>query len=346
MVEIKNKIIFLSYLQSDYSRSGVYYFGMNDGVSSFIQIRTGLFSSIRDLNSIRAKNSLSNTSLVVMSPSHKLTAIATLVLRKRIILDAGWALSEASWDRRRSKNRVPKRIKNYLIDFISFQFASRVLLESPQEVEYISRVFLIGKRKLISVYTGFNEHNYKNIAFNKNQRTSRNLQVLFRGKLNDEAGIENILQAAAMVESEPIEFIIATNKSLTQYSIAGNTKIFTNFLSYSEIGNLYLRSDVCLGQFSDLDRLTRTIPHKAFESLYFSKCYLTPATKSLQALCDSDEQMLYTTAISPQAIAEKLVFLEKNRQKVLEYGINGNSLYKRLLNQRHLAAQVSAICLD
>jgi hypothetical protein len=56
--------------------------------------------------------------------------------------------------------------------------------------------------------------------------------------------------------------------------------------------------------------------------------------------------MLYTNSTSPEEIAEKLVFLERNRQKILAYGLNGNSLYKRVLNQSHLAAQVSAICQD
>jgi hypothetical protein len=346
MVEMKNKIIFLSYLQSDYSRSGVYYFGLKEEPSTFIKIRSGFLTSILDLKSIRANQSLANSSVVVMSPSHKLTVIATIVLRKKVILDAGWALSEASWDRSLSKNRILKRIKNYLIDFISFHIASKVLLESPQEVEYISKTFRIGKNKLISVYTGFNEHEYKSIMQNKNLRQSGRMQVLFRGKLNEEAGIENILEATSILENEPIDFIIATNKSLNQFSITKNTRILSSFLSHSEIGNLYLNSDVCLGQFSDLKRLSRTIPHKAFESLYFSKCYLTPATKPLLALCDSKDQMLYTNSTSPEAIAEKLVYLEKNREEVLVYGRNGNSLYKRVLSQSHLAAQVSAICRD
>jgi hypothetical protein len=338
--------MFLSYLQADYSRSGVYFFGLKEESSSFKRIRSGLFDSIKDLKNIQINNDLTNTSIVVMSPSHKLTVIARTVLRKRIILDAGWALSEATWDRNLLKNKIRKRIKNYLIDFLSFHFASKVILESPEEVDYISKVFLIGKRKLVSVYTGFNEFQYKEIVLIKKQRENTNLKVLFRGKLNEESGIENILEAASMVENEPIDFLIATNKSLAQYSISRNTKVLTNFLSHSELSYLYFDTDVCLGQFSNSKRLNRTIPHKAFESLYFSKCYLTPATKPLLALCDSKEQMLFTFSTSPKAIAEKLVFLENNREKVLDYGFNGNSLYKTMLNQNHLSAQLKFICLE
>jgi len=345
MVEIQNKIIFLSYLQANYSRSGVYFFGLKAESASFKQIRSGFFECINDLTNIRRTTNLSVTSFVVMSPSHKLTIIARIVLRKKIILDAGWALSEATWNRSAGNAQTKKNLKNYLIDFFSFHFAHKVILESPEELNYVAKVFLLSKRKLQSVYTGFNENQYKDIIFIKKYRENKNLQVLFRGKMNDEAGIENILAAAAIVENEPIDFLIATNQSLDKYSISKNTKVSIHYLTDSELSSIYLNSDVCLGQFSNSRRLNRTIPHKTFESLYFSKCYLTPATKPLLTLCDSQEQMLFTTTNNPTEIAEKLVFLEANRGKVLEYGFNGNLLYKKVLNQNHLSAKVKSICL-
>ncbi len=346
MVQSQNKIIFLSYLQADYSRSGVYYFGLKADTSAFKQIRSGLIESIQDLKNVRKTHDLTNVRIVVMSPSHKLTLIARIVLRKTIILDAGWTLTEASWNRRSSKIQIYKVIKNYLIDFLSFHFASKIILESPEELDYVSTTFIVSKKKLHSVYTGFNEIQYKNIMYVKNRRENKHLQVLFRGKLNDEAGIENILEAAALVQNEPIDFLIATNNSLAEFSIPGNTKVLSNFLTNSELGSLYFNCDVSLGQFSDSKRLDRTIPHKTFESLYFSKCYLTPATKPLLSLCDSQEQMLFTDSTSPNAIVEKLISIQTNRQKAEEFGFNGNLLYKKLLGQNDLSAKLKSICFE
>ena len=343
----KNKsIVFLSYLQSDYSRSGVYFDGLDEDVSVYVSVRSTLFSAILDLWALRKSTNLKDKVILVMSPSHKITLLARVVLGKKIILDAGWALSEAAVSPNRLRVKKLKVLKNFLIDFISFHSAKIIILESEQEAGYVSKKFLLSPRKLRVVYTGLNELNFQSTENHLNTHKLARLQVLFRGKINEEAGIENILAATLMLEKEPIDFFIVTNKNLSDYKFSKNTKIISHFLDSKEMADFYRRSDLCLGQFSENERLGRTIPHKAFESLYFARCYLTPRTISLQSMCISQNEMFFCDSSRPQDLVQSLLILEKNRDLVREIGSNGHALYQSQMRQSHLANLVKEICFE
>ena len=343
----KNKsIVFLSYLQSDYSRSGVYFDGLDEEVSAYVSIRSTLFSAILDLWRLRKSTNLKDKAILVMSPSHKITLLARVVLGKEIILDAGWALSEAAISPKRLRLRQLRVLRNFLIDFISFHSAKIIILESQQEAGYVSKKFIVSPKKIRVVYTGLNELNFQSIDKPRNTDKQARLQVLFRGKINEEAGIENILAATLLLEKEPIDFFIVTNKNLSNYEYSRHTKIVSHYLNSNEMVDLYRRSEVCLGQFSENKRLGRTIPHKAFESLYFARCYLTPRTIPLQGMCISQNEMFFCDSSRPQDLAQSLLILEKNRDLVREIGSNGHALYQNQMRQSHLANLVKEICFE
>ena len=346
MVEKDKSIVFLSYLQSDYSRSGVYFDGLREDFADYVSIRTALFSAVIDLWRLRRSINLENKSILVMSPSHKITILARAVLRKEIILDAGWALSEASIGPKKAGPRTLRIVKNFVVDFLSFHSANKTILESQQEVDYISKRFLIPKKKLRFVYTGLNESKFQKNQVKDNAFDKMRLQVLFRGKKNDEAGISNILNATLILENEPIDFIILTNKDLSEFKSSKNTKIISSYLTNDEITDFYLRSDVCLGQFSEHKRLERTIPHKAFESLYFSRCYLTPRTSPLESMCVTLKEIFFTNSAKPEDLAKSLLLLEKNRDLIRETATSGHALYRSSLRQAHLAELVKGICFE
>jgi hypothetical protein len=91
-------------------------------------------------------------------------------------------------------------------------------------MRYVSRKFLMSPKKLRCVYTGLNELSFQSTETRLNTHKQTRLQVLFRGKINDEAGIENILAATLMLEKEPIDFLIVTNNNLSKYNYSKNYK--------------------------------------------------------------------------------------------------------------------------
>lgn len=347
MARNNQPLLFLSFLDPNYSRSGVYLNGIRNEEIEFLNIRNNIAGMIADLVKVRKDDVYSNSVVVVMSPCHKMTIFARLLLKQKLILDAGWSLSESTIAHKSGLKSYVHIARDFAIDFLAFKSAARVVLESSQQVEYISKRFLVKREKLDFLYTGLNErafHSSRSIS--KKIKRNERLQVLFRGKFNSEAGIEHIAEATLLLKNEPIDFIIQTNSMLNDITFSSNTKIISDFISNSEMAALYVKSDVCLGQFSNKSRLKRTIPHKAFESLYFSRCYVTSFSRPLNYLDSETNSMYFTNGNTPEAIAIALIEIERDRSLATKIGQNGHEKYNLVLSQSQLALKFVSICCD
>ena len=339
-------MIFLSFLEPDYSRSGVYFNGIDNANTLFFRIQNSTLGMLSDLIQVRKLKGHSESSIIIMSPSHKMAIFARLFLSQAIVLDAGWSLSESTIAHKTGIKSLKKIVKDWIIDLFAFHLATKVVLESEQQVAYVSKRFFVRRKKLYFVYTGLNE---KNFPFSSpevtSERIGNRLQILFRGKYNSEAGIDRIAEASLILRDEPIDFVIHTNMTLNEIKFSQNTKIISCHLSNSEMASLYSSADVCLGQFSDNSRLKRTIPHKTFESLYFSKCYVTPYSKPIESLVGDFSHVVFTNGSDPQVLADALVKLEKDRNLVKSIGEKGHLKYLENLTQKKLAQKFMEICI-
>ena len=347
MVRSNQPLLFLSFLDPNYSRSGVYLNGIRNEEIEFLNISNNIAGMIADLVKVRKDDAYSNSVVVVMSPCHKMTIFARLLLKQKLILDAGWSLSESTIAHKSGLISYVHIARDFAIDFLAFKSAARVVLESSQQVEYVRKRFLVKREKLDFLYTGLNErafHSPRSIS--KKLKRNERLQVLFRGKFNSEAGIEHIAEATLLLKNEPIDFIIQTNSMLNGITFSSNTKISSDFISNSDMAALYAKSDVCLGQFSSKSRLKRTIPHKAFESLYFSRCYVTSFSRPLSDLDSGMNSMYFTNGNTPEEIAIALIEIERDRSLATKIGQNGHQKYNLELSQSQLALKFVSICCD
>jgi glycosyltransferase involved in cell wall biosynthesis len=182
-----------------------------------------------------------------------------------------------------SLNKIPKLIESFLLDLLSFHSADIILVESSAQLQRTHQLFAVPKKRIKVSYTGVNEKAFllpstgiyvapkiKEVL----SQTPEKITVLFRGRINKESGIENILAAAKILEEEA-KFILVTGANKKLKNISANCFIYSN-VTESEISEIYKKSDVALGQVSRHRRLRYTIPHKAFEAGYFGKTYITP----------------------------------------------------------------------
>ena len=98
-----------------------------------------------------------------------------------------------------------KAIKSWLVDFLSFHLSSKVLLESQAQIDFVHRMFLIPKRKLVLSYSGLNE---KEFFFDSAVPKAKEFTVLFRGRFLPESGILTVIRAAKILEDSGIQFLI------------------------------------------------------------------------------------------------------------------------------------------
>ena len=289
--------------------------------------------------------------LIVMSPSHKATFPAKVITGKRVILDAGWPLTDGVISRGITFIKVPKLVKSFLLDLVSFHFADVILVESRAQLERIHRIFGIPINRIRVSFTGVNETSFSLI----NQETptllkfkddsfdcTQKINVLFRGRINKESGIENILAAAKILETEA-NFILVTGPNRILENISSNCFLYSSITEF-EIAEIYKNSDIALGQISNHRRLRYTIPHKAFEAGYFGKPYISTRSPGILELY-SEESVYF---IEDDSIGNLVAAIRKLKDSSLRkmYKSKVRERYKQIASQRVLNSNFEKIIFE
>jgi glycosyltransferase involved in cell wall biosynthesis len=319
------KVIYLSYLDQRYSRSGVHltYLKSNSSEISteFVALRLPLKVNLFMLGRLVWKNRKNKCVYLVMSPANAILILLRILTRKKIILDAGWPSIDSTKIRSNSKSRL---IKSYFLDLVCFHLASLVLLESEAQRNRCRRAFRIRSKKLKVVYTGFNEIAFtqecnggdgvsvevRNLINQSNDLTF----VLFRGLDNAEAGLENLVKAARDLPS--VFFCLASPNTRIQPTTR-NLVVIKNWLNTNDLKALYERANCVLGQLGDLPRNTWTIAHKVFEAGYFGKALISSNSLALEEIFTEGRDMVFYS--SSQGLSElitKLVEVDEIRNSL------------------------------
>jgi len=335
-------LIFVSKLDWDYSRSGVY-FAKCDEPKLFIKLPKQNIELVKKIREMKERHASANTKIVVMSPQHSLVIFFYIFTDFRVVLDAGWPLSDATFEKGTFSGQR-RNLYSYVIDYISFKLSSRIVLESQAQVVHVSSKFCVPREKLRSLLTGMNEsvfiesknHIIRPVELNAQAADSKILPIVFfRGKNNLEAGIDVILQAAEFLIGQAT-FVIVTNRCSGR--IPSNVVVIRRFIPIGELIWLYKNSKIVLGQISRNRRLSRTLPHKVFEAAYFNKCYLTPPSLALNELLDANS-FIPIVDITGQGLAETIKSTLNNPSKIESLERNIGMNYRDRASQAYLSAQ-------
>jgi glycosyltransferase involved in cell wall biosynthesis len=340
---------FVSVMSEKYSRSGVYYSYLKDlqnVKSDFCKVEPSGRNFFREMMNYRGylMRQPSPRNVVVMSPSHKITIFLILIPKTNVILDAGWSLTESAIARRNSKGRRISILRNYCIDFVAFHSARKVLLESQHQVNYVSKKFLVPRKKLFSLSTGFDETQLQSEPNSQFQEKWESFKdhfadfkvITFRGKYNEESGLENLAEASHLLSKEKFYFIVVTEKLPPNLIFSHNTLVIERFIEWGELKEILKISDYYVGQLSFNKRLANTIPHKAFEAGYFGLPYIT-AQNSGVLESYSPSEAIYLHGHIPVEFAEKVRSLESIEIDMYRLAIARK--YQKKLSQRVLAEQ-------
>jgi hypothetical protein len=279
--------------------------------------------------------------LVIMSPSHKVTFLAKIITRGTIILDAGWPLSDGVISRGMTWRKISALINSYVLDYVSFHAADITLVESFAQARRVHRFFGLSKSRIKVSYTGVNEN-----AFSEKLHASptitdlkkkldlnpKAINVLFRGRINNESGIATIIEAAGLLIGDA-NFILLTGVDKILYELPSNCFTLSD-VTNAEMQEVYELADVALGQLSQHSRLSFTIPHKAFEAGFFGKCYLTSQSKGILEIYPP-ETALTLEYITANKIAEALLSLKDIKVRRV-YEQNIRTAYRRVASQELL----------
>ena len=345
------RIVCLSFYDQTYSRGSVY---LNSSyVKShnliFRKIDSGLRTSLRMSYLVSKSEKHTNTIFVVLSPSHILVPLLRLFWRGKIVLDAGWPMTDAAISRGFNSTKPWKLMKSVAIDFMSFRLATRVIVESAEQSKRLARLFRIRDSKIAVLFTGFDESSFSlpGVDFPEvaNLDSTKPI-VAFRGSSNPESGLDIIAEMSNLRGAEAFNLVICTNTGNSNYNFSPSTHLISRRLSTQEITHIYHASLILIGQISSSKRLNFTIPHKAYEAGYFEKAYISTDRPAIREVYFSDGAVSFNQKFDANTLLHSILDLINNPEKrfLLERSIS--SAYRERANQELLGERFIKLILS
>lgn len=277
--------------------------------------------------------------------AHTLVPLARLISRKKIVFNALGSLYEGIIiSRHQAALYSLKAAYCWLVDFLAFHCASVSLVESEAQKKWLIKKFFLRNNKLIAAFTGVDDSLF---FYEPDIVKSTIFTVLFRGGFLPESGIEYAIEAAKILKDENIKFRILGRgqmenkvRELLASFDSKNVEWISQKLEQNELRKLMQECHLSLGQLSDHERLERTIPHKAFESIAMKIPYLTAHNKGVLELLTENKTCFYCNPADAQDLADKILRVKNNYHVAQAIADNAYKLYQNQLTPKILAKQV------
>ena len=287
--------------------------------------------------------------MIVGFPGHSVMPLARLICKKKIIFDAFVSLYDSNiFDRKAYSPHGLKALKYWLLDWLACKLANKILLDTDEHIKYFVKTFRIKKEKFKRIFVGSDD----SIFYPRvHKKETDNSLVHFHGKYIPLQGIEYIVEAAKLLESENVQFNLIGKGQTYSMAVDLTKKLnvkninFINPIAPGKLVKYIAQADVCLGIFGETQKATRVVPNKAYEAIAIKKPLITADTPAVRELFKNRENCLLCNIADSKDLAQKILILKNNpelRDKIAE---NGYKLFKakltpRLLGQRLIKALV------
>jgi glycosyltransferase involved in cell wall biosynthesis len=169
-------------------------------------------------------------------------------------------------------------------------------------------------------------------------------RVLFYGSFVPLHGLPTIVEAAALLADEAIDFVIVGDgqeRPALQEAIArtGARVELTGFVPLQELPAQITRAQVCLGIFGDSDKAGRVVPHKVYECLAMARAVVTRDSPGVRSLLTDHEVRLVAPA-DPTELADAIRVLVSDPMLRSRLEDAGYATYRRRFHEAKLAAQL------
>lgn len=340
------RICWFGTYNSEWGRSKIYMKGLRESGVEVLECQSmarGLHKYIELF--FKHKNiSHKYDALVVGYPSHSVVWFGKLLSRKPVIFDALCTMYEGVVLSRQSRGFLGLRgLYIRFIDWLSVKCADTVLVESEAQRKFFVEKFGFSTKYKV-VYTGADPEVFLIDPLIKKRD---NFTVLFRGKFLPEAGIQHIMKSAKILEERGVNFLIIGNgwlekelRIMNQELGLKNLELITENLSNDDLRKAMLSCHISLGQFANHERLSRTIPHKCYESLALGLPYLSAQAAGVSEILKSGENCLMCKPADAQDLADKILYLKNNPDLLRELGENGHKLFYEKFTPKILAGEI------
>lgn len=252
---------------------------------------------------------------LITYPNNRFVFLLKTLGCKTIVLDAGWPVSDFSFEREFGHLRTTlKKLRWFLFDYLTFKLSNKVLLESQAQVKYCLKYLRCPKRKLFVVPTTLDEEKYR---VPSSVELFDQFTILFRGRYNPESGVEVFLELAKRLRNKPFRFLLLCPNLPNDYELSPNVILDRTFHTQAELGVFNRRSHLVLGQLSSHPRLERTVPHRAVEAAYSGSIFVSARNRAISEFFVEGEDCLM---FNPGCVQELSEIVIQVQQKYKDYG--------------------------
>ena len=285
--------------------------------------------------------------LIVGFPGFTVMPLAKLIATAPIIFDAFLSLYDSNvFDRKICSPKSLRAKYYYFLDRWSCQLADLILLDTKEHIKYFVEVFRTDRQKFRRIFIGAQDE----IFLPQPALPAKdNLSVLFWGWMIPLQGVEFILQAAKILEQEPIEFLligggVERDKMLKLAGELGLAKVkFLPGLKQEQLPAYIAQAGICLGIFGQTSKARRVIPNKVYEALASQKAVITARTEASREVLVDGEHCLFCRPADPQDLAEKIKILKSNPDLRQRLARQGYKLYLQKFTPRNLGFEFLTI---
>jgi glycosyltransferase involved in cell wall biosynthesis len=270
---------------------------------------------------------------------------AWLITRKPIVLDAYLSIYESMvFDRKIHKAWSLRGRFYFMLDWLSSRLAKRVILDTYQHIKYFIETFHLPESKFGRIWIGSND----NVFYPRHTKHEPNekLQLLYWGRMVPLQGVEFILQAAKILEKEPIEFTLIGGgaekpkmvKLKEQLSLS-NVKMLDH-VPQPDLIDFIEKADICFGVFGATNKTQRVISVKIFEGLASGKAVITSGTPATREVLVDGEHCVFCRAADPRDLADKILYLKDKPDLRKQLGENAYKIYLDKFNPKALGREL------
>jgi glycosyltransferase involved in cell wall biosynthesis len=219
------------------------------------------------------------------------------------------------------------------IDRQAFRGADLVVADTAAHARFFRERFGLASETVSYCYVGAEDR-----LFTPGPRETRELSILFVGKLIPLHGLETILAAAALCPEVRFRLVGSGQLEDVLESLPPNIH-WDPWVAYEKLPALYRSAGGALGIFGTSDKAARVIPNKAFQALATATPLITADTTASRELLEDGRDALLVPPGDPEALADAVRRLASSQELAEAIGTGGRTTYETHASEAVLGAR-------
>jgi glycosyltransferase involved in cell wall biosynthesis len=247
------------------------------------------------------------------------------------------------------KNRLLISMSEWLERFL-YHRADVVMVNSPG---FLNHVKDRGARIVELIPNGADPNMFSQVdgsSFRTLHQLEHDFVVMYTGAHGMSNDLDVVLSAAARLKAHPgIRIVlVGDGKEKVGLQTRANLEGLTNILFLPSVGkqeipNVIAASDACIAILKPLDLYKTTYPNKVFDTMAAGKPVLLVIDGVIRQVVEGAQAGIYCAPGDPDALAEAILLLERDRMAARRMGENGRTYLKEHFSRAKIAQDLQQL---